>query len=52
MDDDIDTMFSFNQNQCDENAAIQFILDRLNSKNNQIVYETVLKVSFLPRSRM
>ena len=46
MDDDIDTMFSFNLNhQCDE-KAIQFILDRLNSKNNQIVYETVLKVVY------
>ena len=46
MDDDLDTMFSFSVEQCDdENAATQFILDKLNSKNNRVVYETVLKVS-------
>ena len=44
MDDDIDTTFALNLDQCGESAT-QFILDRLNSKNNQIVYDTVLKVS-------
>ena len=47
MDDETDTMFSFSVEQSDdEHAATQFILDKLSSKNNRVVYETVLKVSY------
>jgi hypothetical protein len=46
MDEEIENMFSFSVEQCeDEHVATQFILDKLNSKNNRVVYETVLKVS-------
>jgi len=43
MDEEIENMFSFSVEH--EHVATQFILDKLNSKNNRVVYETVLKVS-------
>lgn len=44
MDEGEDSMFKLNLiNECDE-QSINFAVERLNSKNNQVIYDTVIQV--------